>query len=76
MMTTHTGSPVERIAATVIGFDAHVGLGTVRLADGREIPFHCAEIADGTRRIAIGAPVTCEVRPKFGRPEAFELVGS
>lgn len=63
-------------SATVIAFDAHVGLGTVRLDDGREIPFHCAEIADGSRRIEVGASVSCEVRPKFGRPEAFHLVGS
>jgi hypothetical protein len=62
------------VAATVIDFDAHVGLGTVRLDDGREIPFHCAEIADGSRQISVGASVRCEVRPKFGRPEAFHLV--
>jgi cold shock CspA family protein len=62
--------------ATVIAFDAHVGLGTVRLDDGREIPFHCAEIADGSRRIEVGESVSCEVRQKFGRPEAFHLVGS
>lgn len=69
-MTTTTST-----LATVIDFDAHVGLGTVRLDDGREIPFHCAEIADGSRHIAVGASVSCEVRPKFGRPEAFHLVG-
>ncbi len=63
------------VPATVIGFDAHVGLGTVRLADGREISFHCAEIADGSRRISVGASVSCEVRPKLGRLEAFHLVG-
>jgi hypothetical protein len=44
------------------------------LEDGQEVPFHCAEIADGTRRIEVGSPVTCEVRPKFGRLEAFGLV--
>lgn len=64
----------ERVMATVSEFDLHVGLGRLRLDDGREVLFHCAEIADGTRRIEIGSQVSCEVRPKFGRPEAFGLV--
>ena len=64
----------ESVTATVVAFDAHVGLGAVRLADGSEVPFHCAEIADGSRRIDVGTRVSCSVRPKFGRPEAFELV--
>ena len=64
----------ESVTATVVAFDAHVGLGAVRLADGVEVPFHCAEIADGSRRIDVGARVTCTVRPKFGRSEAFELL--
>ena len=62
------------VRATVVSFDEHVGLGVARLEDGQEVPFHCAEIADGTRRIEVGSPVTCEVRPKFGRLEAFGLV--
>lgn len=64
----------ESVAATVVAFDAHVGLGTVRLADGAEVPFHCAEIADGSRVIEVGTRVSCTVRPKFGRPEAFSLI--
>ena len=63
-----------RVRATVTAFDEHVGLGTIVLADGREIPFHCAEIADGSRRIDVGTEVDCEVRTKFGRPEAFGLM--
>ncbi len=59
---------------TVIAFDEHIGLGRVRLDDGREIPFHCAEIADGSRRVDVGADVRCEIRSKFGRLEAFALV--
>lgn len=72
MSTAPTDSAMT--VATVVAFDAHVGLGTIRLADGSQIPFHCAEIADGTRRVEIGTDVTCEVRPKFGRLEAFSLV--
>lgn len=60
----------------VAEFDEHVGLGVVRLDDGREVPFHCAEIADGSRRIEPGSRVHCEVRLKFGRLEAFSLLGT
>jgi cold shock CspA family protein len=41
----------------VVGFDREVGLGEVRASDGRVYPFHCTEIADGTRDIAVGAEV-------------------
>lgn len=64
----------EPVVATVVAFDVHVGLGAVRLADGSEVPFHCAEIADGSRRIDVGTRVSCTVRPKFGRLEAFSLI--
>lgn len=59
--------------ATVSEFDAHVGLGSVRLDDGSLVPFHCAEIADGSRTIDVGTVVECDVRAKFARPEAFSL---
>lgn len=72
-MTETTGGG-EPVSATVTSFDAHVGLGTIRLDDGSEVPFHCAEIADGSRLIEVGTRVSCTVRPKFGRPEAFGLV--
>jgi cold shock CspA family protein len=38
-------------------FEKEVGLGEVRARDGRAYPFHCTEIADGTRDIAAGAEV-------------------
>ena len=59
--------------AVVSAFDAHVGLGRVRTDDGTEVLFHCAEIADGSRSIEVGAAVTCEIREKFGRPDAFSV---
>ncbi len=58
---------------TVIEFDAHVGLGRVRADDGVEYVFHCAEIADGSRDIAVGARVSFRVVTKFGRDEAFAV---
>jgi cold shock CspA family protein len=39
----------------VEAFDKEVGLGQVRASDGRLYPFHCTEISDGTRDIAVGA---------------------
>jgi len=58
---------------TVIEFDAHVGLGRVRADGGGEYLFHCAEIADGSRDIAVGARVSFRVVTKFGRDEAFAI---
>lgn len=65
---------VSAHGGVVAEFDPHVGLGVVRLDDGRDVPFHCAEIADGSRLIEPGSRVLCEVRPKFDRLEAFALV--
>lgn len=42
-------------------FDEHAGFGTVRATDGRELFFHCTQIADGTRRIAVGTAVRFDV---------------
>lgn len=49
----------------VAEFDEHVGLGVVESADegGRRYPFHCTQIADGSRTIDVGATVTFEVVP-------------
>ncbi|MDP9074078.1 MAG: cold shock domain-containing protein [Actinomycetota bacterium] len=52
-------------------FDEHAGLGTVVGEDGRSYPFHCTQIADGTRRIASGTAVEFEVvAGHIGRWEA------
>ena len=47
----------------VESFDGHVGLGRVRAADGRLFPFHCTEIVDGSRDIAVGTRVEFVVYP-------------
>jgi cold shock CspA family protein len=55
----------------VAAFDGERGYGTVRTADGRELFFHCTAIADGSRTIAPGTPVTFHVVPGHrGRYEA------
>ena len=58
---------------TVTDFDEHVGLGHVTAPDGTGYLFHCVEIADGTRRIDVGAEVTFDLLTKFGRDEAAQL---
>ncbi len=39
------------LTGTVVDFDEHRGLGTVRADDGRTFTFHCTRIADGSRSI-------------------------
>lgn len=58
----------------VVSFDEAVGLGVVRTDDGRELPFHCTQIADGSRAIAVGTHVELDVIPgNLGRWEAARL---
>jgi cold shock CspA family protein len=47
----------------VESFDSHVGLGQVRVGDGRLFPFHCTEIVDGSREIPVGTRVEFVVAP-------------
>jgi len=61
----------------VAAFDDFKGYGTVRAADGAEHFFHCTQIADGTRTIAVGTSVTFEVRPGHrGQWEATDVLGA
>jgi CspA family cold shock protein len=62
----------ETRSGTVVEFDAEVGLGVVE-SDGMLFSFHCIEIADGSREIAVGTPVSFDVLVKFGRYEAASL---
>lgn len=55
-------------------FDEAAGLGTVTRDDGSQHPFHCTQIADGTRTIEVGARVRFELRPWHqGRWEAVGI---
>lgn len=66
----------SRRQGRVAAFDDHVGLGTVAGTDGRSYPFHCTQIADGTRTIAEGAEVDfAVVAAHGGRWEAIEVRG-
>ena len=56
---------------TVVGFDEQRGLGEVEMSDGRRLAFHCTQLADGSRRIAVGTVVRFEVTAGLvGRWEA------
>ncbi len=62
------------VRGRVVEFDEHVGTGTVEGEDGRRLAFHCVAIADGSRRVDVGAAVAYEVVPgRLGRYEAWGL---
>jgi cold shock CspA family protein len=57
----------------VTAFDDASGLGQVTGDDGTVHPFHCVDIADGTRTIEVGAQVHFVVVGKLGRYEAATI---
>ena len=59
---------------TVVEFDPRRGTGIVEAADAGRLPFHCTEIADGSRSVTVGAPVRYDVVPgPLGQWEARRL---
>jgi cold shock CspA family protein len=60
------------LAGTVVAFDAHRGLGELEDGGGRRYPFHCTQIADGSRDIPVGTKVDFTVAP--GLPGRWEAV--
>jgi CspA family cold shock protein len=64
----------ERVViGEVLQFDDASGLGAVCSDGGDRYPFHCVEIADGTRSIDDGAPVAFTVLAKLGECEAVAV---
>ena len=62
------------MTGVVSEFDEHVGLGTVQSDEGTSYPFHCTQLADGTRTIEVGAAVRFEVvAGHLGRWEAARV---
>ncbi|HEX3540615.1 MAG TPA: hypothetical protein VHT75_09255 [Acidimicrobiales bacterium] len=63
-----------RRTGVVGAFDVAVGLGEVHDDDGRRYPFHCTQIAGGSRDIPAGARVDFVVVPgHVGRWEAADI---
>lgn len=63
----------RRLVGHVSEFDARRGLGSIVDSDGREWPFHCAVIADGSRTIAVGQHVSFTTAFHVARDEAFDI---
>jgi cold shock CspA family protein len=61
------------LAGRVVSFDAAVGLGEIESSTGERHLFHCIEIADGTRDIAVDVEVNFDLLNKFGRAEAANI---
>ena len=61
------------MTGTVAEFDEERGLGTIISADGVTYPFHCTQIADGSRRIDVGQAVRFDLLAKLGRYEATAI---
>ncbi len=57
----------------VVEFDEHVGLGTVEAETHERYPFHCTQISDGSRTIAVGTTVTFNVVLRHKGTEAYLL---
>lgn len=53
----------------VEAFDVHRGLGLIDV-EGEKYLFHCAEISDGTRDIAVNSRVSFVPVVRFGNREA------
>ena len=62
-----------RRRGTVTAFDESAGLGTISSDEGVDHPFHCIEIADGSRSIDVGVQVSFDLLGKFGRWEAANI---
>jgi cold shock CspA family protein len=62
----------QALSGIVVEFDEHVGLGVLESGDVR-YPFHCTQIADGSRTIDVGSAVTFVVVDRFKGPEAYGI---
>ena len=71
-MSQLTGTAAVR--GVVTDFDPHGGLGVIADANGVRYPFHCTQIADGSRAIEVGTTVEFAVVPGgIGRWEAAAI---
>ncbi|HWL44645.1 MAG TPA: hypothetical protein VNQ73_17015 [Ilumatobacter sp.] len=71
--TIYMGSGGALLHGTVAEFDRAAGTGTVTADDGAQYPFHCIEIADGSRTIEPTTPVEFSLLAKFGRYQAAQI---
>ena len=57
---------------TIESFDRHRGLGYIAFVDEKVI-FHCVEIVDGSRDIAVDTPVSFIMVTRFDVREASQI---
>ena len=57
----------------VTSYDERRGLGEITDDSGQVWPFHCAEIADGSRKIDVGQRVSFVTKFHVTRVEAFGI---
>jgi CspA family cold shock protein len=69
----YMGVGATLLHGTVTDFDHQAGTGSVTTDDATTYPFHCIEIADGTRTIEAGTRVTFERLARFGRFQAAAI---
>jgi CspA family cold shock protein len=62
-----------RLGGVVDAFDHHEGLGWIVDAAGERYLFHCAELTDGTRDVAVGTRVAFDSVVRFGHLEATSI---
>ena len=72
---TATGDHVDDLVEGVVtAFDEGRGRGVVTADDGSAFAFHATRLADGSRRVAVGARVRFAVVPALlGRWEASDI---
>ncbi len=69
-----SGAVPASYQGVISAFDAAVGLGQIRAADGAMLGFHCVGLADGSRQIEVGAAVRFSVAAGLhGRWEAATI---
>lgn len=61
------------VSGRVVAFDADRGVGSIEDGEGVAHRFHAANIADGSRRIAVGTEVEFERLARFGTWEATAI---
>jgi len=67
-------SAVRPERGVVAWFDDAAGVGAIADVDGHLVDFHCVSIADGSRRVAEGRPVSFLRRTgPTGRTEAVAV---
>jgi cold shock CspA family protein len=69
----YMGTGGQLLGGLITAFDAARGTGAVTADDGTVYPFHCIEIADGTRTIDAGTRVEFALLAKFGHYQAAQI---